>query len=142
MSPVSVTTLFIAFYPPCDPSNAFLQVEYEEEEIQVKEVEKEFSTEISMPQVKTLYKYNGQGMGFEKGEVSGLCLAVCLITYSVCVYLFPGVPPGVQDQQRLVVSKVSAFIQFLLLVQFVTITINYSVKFFPLSTYFHKFSPG
>ena len=46
-----------------------VQVEYEEEEIQVKEVEKEVVTEISMPQVKTLFKYKGQGMGFEKGEV-------------------------------------------------------------------------
>lgn len=46
------------------------QVDYEEEEIQVKEVEKEVVTEINMPQVKTLFKYKGQGMGFEKGEVS------------------------------------------------------------------------
>ena len=44
-------------------------MDYEVEETQVKEVEKEVTTEISMPQVKTLYKYKGQGMGFEKGEV-------------------------------------------------------------------------
>lgn len=36
----------------------------------MKEVEKEVVTEISMPQVKTLFKYKGQGMGFDKGEVS------------------------------------------------------------------------
>ena len=46
-------------------------MDYEEEEIQVKEVEKEVVTEINMPQVKTLFKYKGQGMGFEKGEVGG-----------------------------------------------------------------------
>ena len=46
-----------------------IEVEYEEEEIQVKEVEREVTTEVSMPQVKTLFRYQGQGMGFEKGEV-------------------------------------------------------------------------
>ena len=60
-------------------------MEYEEEEIQVKEVEKEVFTEISMPQVKTLYKYKGQGMGFEKGEVRRMppltlhCLTVAVV---------------------------------------------------------------
>ena len=44
-------------------------MEFEEEEIQVKEVEREVTTEISMPQVKALFKYKGQGMGFDKGEV-------------------------------------------------------------------------
>lgn len=53
-----------------------MQVEYEEEEIQVKEVEREVMTEISMPQVKTLFKYKGQGMGFDKGEV-GISLSCC-----------------------------------------------------------------
>lgn len=47
-----------------------LKVEYEEEEIQVKEVEKEVVTEVTVPQVKSLYRYKGQGMGIEKGEVS------------------------------------------------------------------------
>ncbi len=57
-------------------------MEYEDEEVQVKEVEKEVTTEISMPQVKTLYKYKGQGMGFEKGEVS---MYVCRL-WSTCMY--------------------------------------------------------
>lgn len=47
-----------------------LQVEYEEEEMQEKEVEREIVTEVTMPRVKSLYRYKGQGMGFEKGEVS------------------------------------------------------------------------
>ena len=41
----------------------------EEEELQLKEVEREVVTEVMVPQVKTLYRYQGQGMGFEKGEV-------------------------------------------------------------------------
>ena len=53
------------------------QVTYEEEEIQVKEVEKDVVTEISMPQVRTLYKYKGQGMGFDKGEVSCIGMSTC-----------------------------------------------------------------
>lgn len=44
-------------------------MEYEEEELQPKEVEKEVVTEELVPQVKTLYRYQGQGMGFEKGEL-------------------------------------------------------------------------
>lgn len=43
----------------------------EEEEIQVKEVEREVVTEVTVQQVKSAYRYQGQGMGFEKGEVSG-----------------------------------------------------------------------
>jgi hypothetical protein len=54
-------------------------VEYEEEEIQVKEVEKEVVTEISMPQVRALYKYKGQGMGFDKGEVRPHLFSVNII---------------------------------------------------------------
>ncbi len=42
----------------------------EEEELQPKEVEREVVVEVKVPQVKTLYPYKGQGMGFEKGEVS------------------------------------------------------------------------
>ena len=49
--------------------SSLYQVEFQDEEMQVKEVEREVITEISMPQVKTLYKYKGQGMGFDKGEV-------------------------------------------------------------------------
>ena len=37
--------------------------------MQLKEVEKEIVTEVTMPRVKSLYRYKGQGMGFEKGEV-------------------------------------------------------------------------
>ena len=39
----------------------------------MKEVESDVVTEVSMPQVKTLFKYKGQGMGFEKGEVGTRC---------------------------------------------------------------------
>lgn len=51
----------------------------------MKEVEKDVVTEISMPQVRTLYKYKGQGMGFEKGEVS--CIGHRLIYALTCTYL-------------------------------------------------------
>ncbi len=44
-------------------------MEYEEEEMEVKEVEKEITTEVNVAQVRTLFKYKGQGMGFDKGEV-------------------------------------------------------------------------
>jgi len=44
-------------------------VPYEVEELQTKEVEKEVTTEVTVQQVKASYKYQGQGMGFEKGEV-------------------------------------------------------------------------
>lgn len=49
---------------------SLVKVEYEVEEMQLKEVEKEITTEVMMPRVKSLYRYKGQGMGFEKGEVS------------------------------------------------------------------------
>ena len=42
----------------------------EEEELQAQQVERDVVTEVMMPQVKTLYRYQGQGMGFAKGEVS------------------------------------------------------------------------
>ena len=51
-----------------------MEVEYDEEVIQEREVEEEVVQEIRMPQVKALYRYKGQGMGIEKGEV---CLCVC-----------------------------------------------------------------
>ena len=43
------------------------QVEYEEK-LQAHEVEHDVMTEVTVPQVKTLFRYQGQGMGFEKGE--------------------------------------------------------------------------
>ena len=46
------------------------QVGYEEEGLQAHEVEHDVVTEVTVPQVKTLFQYQGQGMGFEKGEVS------------------------------------------------------------------------
>ena len=36
--------------------------------MQTREVEREVSEEVVVPQVKTLYRYQGQGMGFAKGE--------------------------------------------------------------------------
>ncbi len=52
------------------PPEIWPQIEVEEEELQSKEVEREVVTEVKVPQVKTLFRYKGQGMGFEKGEVS------------------------------------------------------------------------
>lgn len=48
--------------------------------MQMKEVEKEIVTEVTMPRVKSLYRYKGQGMGFEKGEVSLLCILKLVMT--------------------------------------------------------------
>ena len=45
------------------------QVEYESEEFETKEVMKEVEEEVMIPQVKTLYRYQGQGMGFARGEI-------------------------------------------------------------------------
>ena len=47
--------------------------------MQEKEVEREIVTEVTMPRVKSLYRYKGQGMGFEKGEVCKLtsCRLLC-----------------------------------------------------------------
>ena len=36
--------------------------------MEVREVEREVSEEVAVPQVKSLYRYQGQGMGFAKGE--------------------------------------------------------------------------
>jgi len=44
-------------------------MEVEEEEMQAQQVERDVVTEVMMPQVKTLYRYQGQGMGFAKGEL-------------------------------------------------------------------------
>ena len=46
-----------------------VEVEVEEEVMQKQEVEKEVVEERLIPRVKTLYRHQGQGMGFEKGEV-------------------------------------------------------------------------
>ncbi len=44
-------------------------VEYDEEIMEKREVEKEVDVERKVPRVKAVYKHSGQGMGFEKGEV-------------------------------------------------------------------------
>ena len=46
-----------------------VEVEYEEEVTEDHEVEEDVVQEIRVPQVKALYKYKGQGLGIEKGEV-------------------------------------------------------------------------
>ena len=70
--------------------------------MQVKEVEREVVTEVKHPQVKTLYRYQGQGMGFEKGEVRTVkTKCVCYPRLFVAVVL-----AVLQDQQRLVGSQV------------------------------------
>ncbi len=60
-------------------------MDVEEEEIQVKEVEREVVTEVTVQQVKSAYRYQGQGMGFEKGEVSGSGQLVISVHASICV---------------------------------------------------------
>ena len=47
-----------------------VEVEVEEEVMQKQEMEKEVVEERLVPRVKTLYRHQGQGMGFDKGEVS------------------------------------------------------------------------
>ena len=44
-------------------------MEYESEEFETKEVERDVEEEVIVPQVKTMYRYQGQGMGFTKGEI-------------------------------------------------------------------------
>ena len=44
-------------------------MEYESEEFETKEVMREVEEEVMIPQVKTLYRYQGQGMGFARGEI-------------------------------------------------------------------------
>ena len=51
--------------------------------MQLQEVERDVVTEVSVPQVKTSFRYKGQGMGFEKGEV---CLFVCLSVCLLCIH--------------------------------------------------------
>ena len=44
-------------------------VEYEEEELQQREVVQDVTEEVKVPQVRANYAYKGQGMQLEKGEV-------------------------------------------------------------------------
>ena len=46
-----------------------MEIEIEKEIMEKREVEREVEEEKSVPRVKTIYKHQGQGMGFEKGEV-------------------------------------------------------------------------
>ncbi|XP_065894234.1 spectrin beta chain, non-erythrocytic 1-like isoform X3 [Dysidea avara] len=46
-----------------------VEVEYEEEVTEDREVEEDVVQEIRVPQVKALYRFKGQGLGIEKGEV-------------------------------------------------------------------------
>lgn len=56
-----------------------VEVEVEEEEMQEQEVVKEVVEERTIPRVKTLYRHQGQGMGFEKGEVSTRIVYICML---------------------------------------------------------------
>ena len=47
-----------------------IEVEYNEQVTENREVEEDVVQEIRVPQVKALYKYKGQGLGIEKGEVN------------------------------------------------------------------------
>ena len=51
------------------PEETEHEVELEEQMIEKRESEKEVEEEILVPRVKTIYKHQGQGMGFAKGEV-------------------------------------------------------------------------
>ena len=62
--------MLLSYCPRNVISIPYSQVEFEEEELQAREVEHDVLTEVTVPQVKTLFRYQGQGMGFEKGEVS------------------------------------------------------------------------
>ena len=51
-----------------------VEVEYEEEVTEDREVEEDVVQEIRVPQVKALYRFKGQGLGIEKGEVRNKCV--------------------------------------------------------------------
>lgn len=51
------------------PEEEEIEVEMEKEVMEKREVEKEVEEEKPVPRVRALYKHQGQGMGFEKGEV-------------------------------------------------------------------------
>lgn len=55
--------------PDTIPEEVEMEVEVEEEVMETREVKKEEEVERSVPRVKALYKHQGQGMGFEKGEI-------------------------------------------------------------------------
>ena len=90
-SSASTTATFVCFviFVPCSFMHALLQesadheeensvipeeveyeVELEEQATETREVEKEVEEEVLIPRVITIYKHQGQGMGFAKGEVS------------------------------------------------------------------------
>ena len=47
-----------------------MEVEYEEDETVTEDVEVETVEEVSIPQVKAMYKYEGKNYNVAKGEVS------------------------------------------------------------------------
>ena len=49
--------------------------EYEVEEVQERPVVKEELIEKAIPQVKAMYRYQGQGMAVEKGEVTAFWIS-------------------------------------------------------------------
>lgn len=67
-----------------------IEVEVEVEEMQQREVEKEVVEEKLVPRVRAIYKYQGQGMGFEKGEVRhiGFAATTCNSHIYVQEHLF------------------------------------------------------
>lgn len=58
------------------PEEVEHEVELEEQVIEKRESEKEVEEEMLVPRVMTVYKHQGQGMGFAKGEVS---CTTCLV---------------------------------------------------------------
>jgi spectrin beta len=55
--------------------------QYEVEEVQERPVVKEETVEKTIPQVKALYPYKGQGINIDKGEVSAGFVFKCLQLY-------------------------------------------------------------
>lgn len=51
------------------PEEEEVEVDVEEVVMQQQEVEKEVEVDVEIPRVKALYKHQGPGMSFEKGEV-------------------------------------------------------------------------
>lgn len=58
-----------------------IEVEVEVEEMQQREVERDVVEEKLVPRVRAVFKYQGQGMGFEKGEVRHTQFAVAIMIY-------------------------------------------------------------
>ena len=64
-----------------------IEVEIEVEEMQQCEVDKEIVEEKLVPRVRAIYKYQGQGMGFEKGEVRHTCICASFAATTLYIHV-------------------------------------------------------